>query len=257
MRHWPLLWQLMQRELSQRLSASVLGAGWLLLQPLALLLMYGLVFEGIFRLRLPRENAAPFLLFVGLALWPWQAFADAVSRSLTAVTAQAALLKKVRLPAALLVHAVVGAAFAIQLLAYAVAVGTMALLWPGWLRLAGWPQALFCLMGVYAVTAGVGLAVAALNTYLRDVEQMVPQLLALGFFLTPVLYSMEMAPAWLQPVMALNPLAALLDGLRAAWLDGLAWPGRAQWMAGLAALVIFIGGSWLFRRLEPGFDQVL
>ena len=89
-------WAFFKRELTNRFSGTLLGAGWAFVQPLALLAVYGFVFEAVFRVRLPAALDVPYLLFVALGLWPWLAFSDGVSRGMAAVVANGALVKKVR-----------------------------------------------------------------------------------------------------------------------------------------------------------------
>ena len=121
-----LFLQFTSREMSNRFAGSVLGGLWAFVHPLALLLVYGLVFSAVFSVRLPAAAGSSYLVFVAVALWPWLAFQEAVIRGTSAVTANAALVKKVPFEHALLVFSAVSACFAIHLFGYLVVLAVLA-----------------------------------------------------------------------------------------------------------------------------------
>lgn len=249
-------WAFFKRELANRFSGTLLGAGWAFLQPLALLAVYGFVFEAVFRVRLPATLDVPYLLFVALGLWPWLAFSDGITRGMAAVVANGALVKKVRFPAAWLVLAAVSASFALNVLGYALVMVVLVLLGHA-VHWQGMPVAVVALLGLWMLAVGTALALAALYVFIRDVEHVVSYGLSLMFYLSPVLFSVAMVPAILAEWMWLNPVTGLLEGLRSAWLTGqLAslWP---VWQAMSVGALVLAAGWWLFHRLAPHFEEEL
>ena len=249
-----LLW----RQWQQRYAGSALGGLWALLQPLAQLALYALVFQWIFQVRLPQAGAnQPYVLWLALGLWPWMALQEALVRGAGAVVAHAAWVQKVAFDSAWLVVAAVAAAFALHALGHAV---VLALLMAGGAALAPhllwqWPLTWLALL---AVALGTALWLAAAQVYVRDIEPLLPQVLPLVLYASPVLYPLALVPEPLQAVLVFNPLTGLLEPLRAAALGwGPGWSaaqaaGALALCAGWAAL-----GWWGFHRLAPDFEDAL
>lgn len=249
-------WAFIKRELTNRFSGTLLGAGWAFVQPLALLAVYGFVFDAVFRVRLPAALDVPYLLFVALGLWPWLAFSDGVSRGMAAVVANGALVKKVRFPAAWLVLAAVTASFVLNVLGYVLVMVALAFMGHA-VHWQGLPVALAGLLGLWLLATGIALALAALYVFIRDVEHVVSHGLSLLFYLSPVLFSVAMVPAMMADWMWLNPVTGLLEGIRAAWLTGQLTPAAPMWQSLGVGLLALMAGWWLFQRLAPHFEEEL
>lgn len=251
-----LLIAFLRRELTNRFSGTVLGFGWVLLQPLALLAVYGFIVGAVFKVKLPLATDVPYLQFVALALWPWLAFSEAVSRGMGAVVGNAALVKKVRLPSLWLVVAAVTASFVLNLVGYAVVLvllvlaGNSLVLW-------GLGHVLLAWVGLWGLALGVAAMLAALQVFIRDVEQLVTYALALLFYLSPILFSVAMVPAWLAQWMWWNPITTFIEMIRAAWLGGAMPQWNALAVAWLAVAVLLTMGVWVFGRLAPHFEEEL
>ncbi len=251
-----LAWAFFRRELDNRFSGTLLGAGWAFVQPLALLAVYGFVFEAVFRVRLPATLDVPYLLFVALGLWPWLAFSDGVTRGMAAVVANGALVKKVRFPPAWLVLAAVTASFVLNLLGYALVMVVLALLGHG-VQWQGLPVVVAALLGLWVLAVGAALALAAFFVFIRDIEHVVAHGLSLLFYLSPVLFSVAMVPAVMVDWMWLNPVTGLLEAIRASWLTGHIAAADGMWKSVGVAVVVGAIGYWLFHRLSPHFEEAL
>lgn len=249
-------WAFFKRELSNRFSGTLLGAGWAFVQPLALLAVYGFVFEAVFRVRLPAALDVPYLLFVALGLWPWLAFSDGVSRGMAAVVANGALVKKVRFPVAWLVLAAVTASFALNMLGYMLVLVVLALMGHG-VHWQGLPVAVAGMLGLWLLATGTALALAALYVFVRDVEHVVSHGLSLLFYLSPVLFSVVMVPAMMADWMWINPVTGLLEGIRTAWLGGNMVPAAPMWQSMGVGAAVLVVGWWVFQRLAPHFEEEL
>jgi lipopolysaccharide transport system permease protein len=255
----PVLRALLWRQWRDRYAGSALGLAWAGLQPLVQLGVYALVFQWVFQVRLPQAAPGqPYVLWLALGLWPWLALQDALVRGAGSVVQQAALVQKVPFASAWLVVAAVGAAFGVHALGHALvllvlAVGgaqlsPLGLLWQ-------WPLTWLALLGV---ALGAAFWLAAAQVYVRDIEPLLPQVLPLLMYASPVLYPLALVPAALQPVLAANPLTGLLEPLRAAALGwGAGW-SPAQAAAGLGAAAAWAAlGWWAFDRLSADFEDAL
>jgi ABC-type polysaccharide/polyol phosphate export permease len=254
---WWLFVRFAQREVTNRFAGSLLGGAWAFVHPLALLLIFSFVFTTVFKVRAVGDGATPFVVFLALALWPWLAFSESVSRASASVVANGALVKKIPFAHALVVYAAVAASFAVQLLGYLLVLAYLALFGTVALRAGGLPLVAFSLLALATLATGLGLLLGAVHVFVRDLEQGLGHALALLFYLSPILYSASMLPAWLQSVMLLNPVAVLLEAARAGLLQGRALPGGAEWLAALFCVAVFLLGRVVFRRLSPHFEEAL
>jgi lipopolysaccharide transport system permease protein len=251
-----LFLQFTSREVSNRFAGSVLGGLWAFVHPLALLLVYGLVFSAVFSVKLPAAAGSSYLVFVAVALWPWLAFQEAVIRGTSAVTANAALVKKVPFAHTVLVYSAVSACFAIHLFGYLVVLAVLTLRGDT-LHWEAFPAVLLCLFILYLLATGLALLLSAVHVFVRDVEQGLAHFMALLFYLTPVIYGGAMVPEWLRSFMSVNPLAHVFESLRSALLTGHPQLNVYVLLAALFALAVFLLGHSVFSRASPRFEEAL
>jgi lipopolysaccharide transport system permease protein len=234
------------RDLQLRYRSSTLGAAWLVLQPLAQILVFTLVFTELMRPRLPGVSGQwAYSVFLCAGLLTWGLFAEIVNRSLVMFLENANLLKKISFPRLCLPVIVVANA----LISFAVVFGLFVVFllvsssFPGGTFVAVLPLTL--LLVLFAVGLGVGLGV--LNVFFRDVGQAMAIVLQFWFWLTPIVYPVAALPAWAQSIVAYNPLTPLIT----AFQDSIG--GRAPDWSGLLPLVVLslalcVGSLALFRR---------
>ncbi len=244
-----------QREISGRYVGSVSGIFWILIQPLALLGIYSVVFTSIFRVELPDLGPGGFIAFVAMALWPWLAFQEGASRGALAVQANAGLVKKVAFPNELLVHGAVCATYAVHGIGFMAALAVIALAGTS-LHFEALPVVTLILLAQLLFTLGLSLGLAALQVMLKDVEQLLAPLLMIWFYATPVLYSATMVPERLRELMFLNPMAYSVGRIRDLMLHGggLVLSDSAFL---LCVGLVFLLGRWFFNRLAPHFEDFL
>jgi ABC-type polysaccharide/polyol phosphate export permease len=255
MRHYWLLQNLITREVRARYLGSATGLLWALLQPLALLGIYAFVFSTIFKLRFPELGDHRFIAFVAVVLWPWQMFAEGLQRGMSAIHANAALVKKTAFAREILVYANLGAAWIVHLAGYAVVLVSL-MLFGETITWGGLPLAFLVMVTLASITLALALVLAALQVFVRDVEHVLGPALMILFYATPILYPLSMVPGELQKWFGLNPLAALVGRLR----DALLFAATPQWgdlwyLAGAAAAIV--AALLFFRRLEPHFEDFL
>lgn len=255
---YSLLTEFIRREMKARYLGTFSGGAWVFVQPLLQLAIYGYVFLHIFSARLPEAEfgSIGFIAFLAVGLWPWNAFAESINRSATVIQESAGLLGKIALPRAMLVVAPVTAGFLLQLLGF---VAVVAVLWlGGWLEPRWTAITVPILMAVlWLFTLGLAWLLAAVNVFVRDIAQALPQITLLLFFLTPVLYPRSLVPESLHPIADANPMT-LFVGLFRQCLLGVGHYTAIHYMLalGIALLSAWIGYS-VFKRLAPHFEDFL
>jgi ABC-type polysaccharide/polyol phosphate export permease len=251
-RHRALFANFFRRELFSRYLGSISGLAWALLHPLALLAVYHFVFTTVFRAG--PVNGKSFLIFVAVALWPWLAAQEALQRGTLSIAAHAGLIRKVAFPHEIVVYASVVATLTLQLVGYLGVLIVLALFGEP-VHFEGLLVALPLWIVLAVAVAGLSLALAALQVFIKDVEHILMPVLMILMYLTPILYPLTLVPEGMKPWVAANPFGYLVDRLRDALLDGsfaLHW-GDA--VAVIVALALFVAGRWVFLRLSPHFED--
>jgi lipopolysaccharide transport system permease protein len=251
-----LLASFTRREILNRYAGSVSGLAWSLLHPLAQLAIFSFVFSQIFRIGVPEGYPrASYVTFVAVALWPWIMFSEGLQRAMSSVGANAGLIRKVAFPHRLLVFSSMLASCSIHAAGFIAVL--VALKWSGEpIRLAGLPAALVLLVPYMLLATGIGAALAALHTLLRDVEHVVQVLITILFYASPILYPASLVPAALRKWVTANPLAWFSERLREVLLQG-GGLVAGDAVAALACVAVFLGGMWIFERLSPHFEDFL
>jgi lipopolysaccharide transport system permease protein len=246
--------ELLRREIGERYRASALGVLWHLILPLCQLLVLSWVFGHLLKARVNIEHIS-YAAFLALGLWPWNMFSNAVSQSVNALTSNAALIGKVRMPHSLLVASRAAASMILDLAGFVVVIIAL-WLFATPLKLFGLPAALLGIAVLCVFAMGFAKIVAVLNVFLRDVGAATSQLLSLSFFLTPIIYDVQTMPVALQKILAFNPLAAPVLMVRNAML-GLPLDFIGVLISAVIALLIFLTGSWLMRRTRRHLEDYL
>ena len=238
------LWLLTQRDLRVRYSTSVLGYFWSILDPLVMAGIYWFVFTQVFDKNVGNE---PYIVFLLAALLPWMWFNGAVSDCTRAFLREAKLIRSTRIPRTIWVNRLV-LSKGIEFLASIPVLVLFAIVYGAQLHI----DALFFPLAIViqaALTAGVGLLVAPLVVFFRDLERAVKLILRFLFYASPIIYSTTDLPPELQFWATFNPLTGIFSLYRAAF-----FPEQLDWFAVLISVVmslVFLGlGLLVFRRTE-------
>ena len=252
-RYRELLYVLTWRDLQVRYKQTVLGVAWALLRPLLATVVFTLVFGRLAKLS---SGGVPYPLLVLVGMLPWQLFSTAVGEASASVVNNAGLISKVYFPRLIVPASAIGTSFVDFLISLAILAGAMA-----WYRVVPGAAALalplFTLL-VLLFALGAGLWLAALNVRYRDFRYVVPFLLQLGLYVSPVGFDSSVVPERLRTLYALNPMVGIIDGFRWALLGGahqVDWPA-VQIGSGVVALLL-LSGLWYFRRTENDLADVL
>ncbi len=247
-----LLWSFTLRELQVRYRQAALGFAWALLQPAALTLITTLVFHTFLRIDV---GGFPYPVFVFTGLVAWTFFHTAVSGAVPTLVNNAGLVRKIWFPREALPLATV-LAVGLDLLAALVCwlVVLLAFDVPLTLHLL-WTVPLLAIL--VAFTTACALLGAAINVRFRDVKHALPLVLQVFFFATPIVYPFTLVPEAWRHVAALNPLTAVVAGLRAASLHGQA-PDLAVTAIGAAVAAVLLVLSYAsFTRADRRFADIV
>jgi lipopolysaccharide transport system permease protein len=246
--HRELLWALARRDIQVRYKQTLLGIVWTVLEPLAIMAIFAVVFGRLAGLP---SDGAPYTLFALAGLVPWTYFSHALGESASSLVEHRNVLTRVwfpriLLPASPLVSGLVDVATMLAILVVAVlakagAPGPTALLAPA-----------FVLVAALAAL-GAGLWLSVLNALYRDFRYVLPFLLQLWFFATPVAWPASLvADPRARALLGLNPVAGAVEGMRWALL-GTA-PQPAIFLVSAASALLLVGsGLVFFRRMERVF----
>lgn len=233
-----LLWVMTRREVSARYAGTAVGVLWAYIQPMLTVAAFYLVFDVVLSMRMaagagsavaaefgeqPRTFGAGVFLLVGML--PWMAFCDAIARGMNSLVEAGSLLQKNPLPPVLFpVRAVLASSVVFGPLLILVAMLYV------WGHGVGWPAlALLPLwLGQLLLSVVLAYLLAILAAALRDVAQLVGFLLAVGVYVSPILFPMSMFPQGWGWVLWLNPMAAFVLGYQAVLLQG-QWPSVQVW----------------------------
>lgn len=245
-----------RRELRERYRGSFTGFGWAFLQPLLQLAIYAFVFVEIFKARVPGAGAPGYVPFLVVAMWPWVAFSDALVRATTAIQDNAALIGKIALPRELLVLAPCSASFILHIGGFVAILCALALFQPN-ISIVGLPLALLLYVPLFVLAFGLALLFAAVQVFVRDLSQILGQVLTLMMFASPIFYARENLPARFQGWLDLNPFTFYAEGFRSILLGYGDIRVSALLVAVAVSLTALLVGWWAFRRLDPHFEDFL
>lgn len=250
--HRDLLWLWTLREVQVRYKQSLLGVAWAVLQPLALTVIFTLVFSQLVRVD---TGGIPYPIFAYTALVPWTFFSTSLSFGTTSLVNNMNLVTKIYFPREVLPLASVGAAF-VDFLVSAVILGCMMRIYglmPGWVSL--WVVPLLLLQ--IALTVGVVLLCAAFLAFFRDVRFVVPLLTQVWLYATPIIYPASLVPERFRRLYFLNPMAGIVDGYRRVLLLNTPPDLQAVGLGVVAAFLSLILGYSVFKRVEPVFADFI
>lgn len=247
------------RELREQYAGSLLGVMWSLIQPLLFILLYWWVFATVIRIRFPAGSAladTPFIAFLLSALLPWFAFQEGLTRAAGAILNRRDVVRKVHFPVQVFPLAAAAAAFVVHAGSYLLFLTAFAV-WRGGIAPSTLAVVAVLWSFLFVVTVGLGLLLAAFTVYLHDVQQVLGLLLSVLFYTAPILYPLSQVPEAFHDLIYLNPFASFAEAYHGAVLAGV-WPEAAV-LAGLSlfAAAALGAGKYVFRRLEPGFADVL
>lgn len=250
--HRELLFFFAWRDIKVRYRQTVMGALWAIIQPFFTMVIFSLFFG---RLANIPSDGVPYPVFSFTALVPWTFFANALAQASNSLVTNANMIKKIYFPRLALPIATVLAGVVDLVLAFIVLLGimfyygivpTINIVW----------LPLFTLLAL-VTSIGVSLWLAAMNVQFRDVRYTIPFLTQAWLFATPIAYPSSLLPEPWRTLYGLNPMAGVVEGFRWALLGTDTAPGKIIIVSTLVALILFVSGTFYFRRMEQSFADVL
>lgn len=247
-----LLYFLVWRDVSVRYKQTFLGAAWAIIQPFSAMVLFSFFFGRLAKLP---SDGIPYPIFSYAALVPWTFFANGLGAASNSIVSNSNLVTKVYFPRLVIPLASVlggmvdfGLAFIVLLgmmFAYAIH-PTINVVWLP-----------FLLLLALATALGVGLWFAALNVRFRDVRYVLPFLMQIWLFATPVVYSSSLLPARWRALYGINPMAGVVEGFRWALLGTGTRPGATLIVSAATVLILLVSGAFYFRRMERTFADLV
>jgi ABC-2 type transport system permease protein/lipopolysaccharide transport system permease protein len=225
---------------------------WSVITPVLLMIVFTLFFQRVADID---TGGAPYAIFSYLGLLPWTFFSSSVSTGGQSLVINANLLNKVYCPREVFPLSSVGVAGVDSIIATTI-LGVLFLVY-GFMPQATtfWVPVLLFVQVTF--TMGVTLILSAALVYFRDLRQALPMALQLGLFVSPVAYGSDVIPESYRLLYAVaNPLGPVIDGYRRVVLDGHAPEWDLLGPAAVSAVLVFLGGYKLFKRLETRFADV-
>jgi ABC-type polysaccharide/polyol phosphate export permease len=248
LRNFELIRFLTVDELRRAYIGSLMGLSWILVKPVLLVSLYGVLFGIVFQARGgPRQTATEYLLVLLAGLLPWLIFSEAVSAAAGSIRANTSLVTKIVFPIEILPVSKVLATMLSGLVSL-----TLLVVFLAYLNQIGWTLVLLPLLIMVQLVFTIGLAwfLSAVNVAVRDTSQVLPLVLMVWMFLSPVVYTTEMVPKVLALVFSCNPMSYFLEGYRMILLTNQP-PSFLIWVivTGMAVM-IFLSGFWVLCRMR-------
>jgi len=261
----PIAWYFAKNDMRNRVAGSLMGAAWLVIQPLALMLLFMFLFSFVLKLKLRGGfyGTRSFSLFLVAGMIPWMAFQEGIMRAAVAVVENREVVKKIYIPLGALptgyclsVHFFYGVVlllfdvFCFFKLWSAGKVGVM------WL-----PVSAILLLLVYFLqfvcALGIGLFLSSIAVFIRDIIQALPLIMQVWFYLSPIVYPEYMVPKKARFLLSINPYNPFLKSYKLILLKG-ELPHLGYWFLGLLfSSCFFVFGYIIFRKLKGHFADVL
>jgi lipopolysaccharide transport system permease protein len=251
-RYADLLIALTQREVKARYRQSLLGFGWAIIQPLALMVVFNLVFSRVAKVG---SEGLPYPIFSYAAMVPWTFISNTLNTTTIGLVSQRSIVTKCYFPREIIIMSQVGARF-LDFLAGLAVYGLLMVLFG--IGLTPWVLLLPVLMLLQTVLAlAISLITSALHVRFRDLAPVVNLGLMIWLYLTPVGYPIDQVPAEWRTIYSLNPMVGLVDGYRAVLAHGWApsWDLLAISVAVTASLMVL--GYLYFKHAELTFADVI
>ncbi len=245
-----------RNELISRFSRSKLGGLWMVINPLAQVAIYALILSNVLAAKLPGiDNQYAYAIYLMAGLLAWTLFSEIIGRCLNLFVEQGNLMKKMHFPRITLPTIVIGSCLLNNALLFLSMLGVFVMLGHGFNAAMFWLLPLT--LAVVMLAVGIGLILGIVNVFIRDVGQVVPIVLQILFWFTPIVYPISIIPDAYRHWLNLNPMYPLTD----AYQQILVYGSHPQWGGVLLTAVIglLLSGIslFVFRRASPEMVDAL
>lgn len=250
-----LLWQMVNREVKTRYKQSILGYFWVILNPLAQMIVMSFAFSIILRIPTNSSSNIPYSVFLFVALLPWNLFANSLSSASGSLVGSSSLITKVYFPRTILVISTIIAKIVDFLFALIVLIVYMLYFQIHINVNILWVIPIFFIQQIF--TLGLSLFFAASNLLYRDIQYLLSLILTLWLYLTPVIYPADIVPTKFKILFQLNPMAVIINAYRQTVLGGGTPNYTSLFIAlGVSLITLFLGFSYFKSREKIFADNI-
>lgn len=247
-----LTWMLALREVQLRYRQTILGVSWVILQPLLTTVIFTIIFG---RLMKTQSDNVSYELFAFVGLLPWNVFSQSLQRAGVSLTRDIRLITKIFFP-----RIIIPLANSLSTLVdFLVSLGLLAILLVIYRSPISWNILAIPILLFFNVllSVGVGIIFAALNVYYRDFTYVLPFVIQVWMYASPLAYSSKLIPQSWSWVYDLNPMVGIINGFRWAIFGTIDFPTSSLIYSILASVGICLIGLVIFHRLEHSFADVI
>lgn len=251
LRYGDLIYFLVWRDIKVRYKQTVLGVAWAVIQPFMSMVVFSIIFGHW--VKIPSEGH-PYPIFVYAALLPWTFFANAITTCGNSVIGSPNLITKVYFPRLIVPIASIGAGIVDFLLSLGVMLLLMVYYGMTWhMSMLAVP---FLFMAVLFTALGIGTFLSALTVAYRDFRYVIPFMVQLWMYATPVVYSQTLFPEKWRWTLNLNPMAGLIEGFRSVFL-GQPFDKGGFLISFVVSILLFLIGLSYFKQVERNFSDII
>ena len=248
-----LLYFLSWRDIKVKYKQTALGAAWAILQPFLTMVVFSILFGKL--AKMPSEGI-PYPVFVYAGLLPWNYFSSALSSSGNSLVASSNLITKVYFPR-LIIPASASLSALLDFFIASVILIVMMFFYHFTPDALGVVLIPFLIFLTFAVAVGCGLWLSALNVEYRDFQYVIPFLVQIWMFVTPVIYPVTLFPEKYRWILSLNPMGGVIEAFRAATLGHQPINWNSLIISSVIGFMIFFTGMLYFRKVERSFADVI
>ncbi|SLM50231.1 putative O-antigen export system, permease protein RfbA [Nitrospira japonica] len=250
--HRELLLFLAWRDVKARYAQTAMGIGWALVQPLLSMAIFTVIFS--YWAKLPSDGL-PYPLFAFAALLPWLYFSRSLDKSAGSLVAEAGLIKKVYFPRVIIPISATLVGLVDFFVGLVLLIGMM--IWYGVVPTYGVLALPFLLLLALASSLAVSLWLSAIHVKYRDIGAVLPLIIQLWMYASPVVYSVNMVPEKWRPLYSLNPMVGVIEGFRWALLGKVSPDFLAIGVSTGVVIMLLLGGLLYFKWMERTFADVI
>jgi lipopolysaccharide transport system permease protein len=259
--YWKDLWRFRElfyilswRDIKVRYKQTVIGAAWSIIRPLLTMIVFTVVFGKV--ANLPTEGTAPYIIMVYAAMLPWQFFSNSLTESSNSLLGNAHLISKVYFPRLI----IPASSVIVSLVDFFISFTILLILFIIYQFIPSWHIIFlpFFILLAFSTAFGLGLLLTALNVKYRDFRYIIPFIVQLGLYISPVGFSSKIIPDEWKLIYSINPMVCVIDGFRWCIIGNegqLYLPGL--FIAVLMNVCFFVMGIRFFRKMEKSFADVI
>lgn len=244
----------LKREVKNKYNSTWSTIFWLVIQPMLTLFVYYFVFTQIFSPRIGEGEQISFIAYLAIGLWPWMAFSEALSRSVTSISERKDLIGKVKIDLRVVLLANITAIYIFHVIGFIIVVSVLMLfsqLTFSFLFL----LFVFPFLILYFVSYSIGLLVSAIHVFYKDILQIINALLPLIFFTVPIIYSISIIPIQYHKVMSFNPLFEIINSFHNIFFYYESFSAMTLVKYCMVVFPIYLFANWFYNKLASEFDD--